>query len=423
MGLRGIHSKRADLFILVFSTLVAFGIQTSAGIERPLSPFKVHSDFDLASGKLVFVEYQQQFLEYLKSKNQNVDTNLARVRLNLDAMPDFVGLKSISSSDLSKINQINGKKLDLFNRLSALEKEKISHQVGLKVGLFTLESIADEFPNSLSVEEYNSNKLPRAKIVSFELQEAFPNDFNKAFFIKIKIKSYQPYSINSILIGDGYIDFTNEFQIPRTTEEFKLKYLSEQGSSALINSNSMLKGLRVTQLRKWDGDSVEDTYVLRHINSKKQLSKIQIIVSERTVTDCLNIILDPLSGSLGSGRGDCESIPTKRESVLGKFNNIVGETALEREFNKYFAIYKESFEYGYAASLYTDYPDPFPANTSDLSLKSENLRVDARSLELQIQKNAVVSSLKTSTITCVKGKLSKKVSAVKPVCPTGYKKK
>jgi hypothetical protein len=29
---------------------------------------------------------------------------------------------------------------------------------------------------------------------------------------------------------------------------------------------------------------------------------------------------------------------------------------------------------------------------------------------------------KKTTITCVKGKLSKKVSAVNPKCPTGYKK-
>ena len=33
------------------------------------------------------------------------------------------------------------------------------------------------------------------------------------------------------------------------------------------------------------------------------------------------------------------------------------------------------------------------------------------------------STVKQSTITCVKGKVSKKVTAVKPVCPTGYKKK
>ncbi len=33
------------------------------------------------------------------------------------------------------------------------------------------------------------------------------------------------------------------------------------------------------------------------------------------------------------------------------------------------------------------------------------------------------ASLKKTTITCVKGKLTKKVTAVKPMCPIGYKKK
>jgi hypothetical protein len=33
------------------------------------------------------------------------------------------------------------------------------------------------------------------------------------------------------------------------------------------------------------------------------------------------------------------------------------------------------------------------------------------------------AAVKKSTITCVKGKTSKKVTAVKPVCPAGFKKK
>jgi hypothetical protein len=33
------------------------------------------------------------------------------------------------------------------------------------------------------------------------------------------------------------------------------------------------------------------------------------------------------------------------------------------------------------------------------------------------------AALKKTTITCVKGKLNKKITAIKPVCPTGYKKK
>jgi hypothetical protein len=37
------------------------------------------------------------------------------------------------------------------------------------------------------------------------------------------------------------------------------------------------------------------------------------------------------------------------------------------------------------------------------------------------QKSSIL--VKKTTITCVKGKQTKKVTAVKPVCPTGYKKK
>jgi membrane protein involved in colicin uptake len=33
------------------------------------------------------------------------------------------------------------------------------------------------------------------------------------------------------------------------------------------------------------------------------------------------------------------------------------------------------------------------------------------------------AALKKTTITCIKGRLVKKVTAVKPLCPAGYKKK
>jgi hypothetical protein len=35
----------------------------------------------------------------------------------------------------------------------------------------------------------------------------------------------------------------------------------------------------------------------------------------------------------------------------------------------------------------------------------------------------VVQKIKKSTITCIKGKMTKKVTAVSPKCPAGYKKK
>jgi hypothetical protein len=36
---------------------------------------------------------------------------------------------------------------------------------------------------------------------------------------------------------------------------------------------------------------------------------------------------------------------------------------------------------------------------------------------------AIAAANKKTTITCIKGKLTKKVTAIKPKCPTGYKKK
>jgi hypothetical protein len=41
----------------------------------------------------------------------------------------------------------------------------------------------------------------------------------------------------------------------------------------------------------------------------------------------------------------------------------------------------------------------------------------------EVEAAAKLAALKKTTITCVKGKITKKVTAVKPVCPTGYKKK
>ena len=45
--------------------------------------------------------------------------------------------------------------------------------------------------------------------------------------------------------------------------------------------------------------------------------------------------------------------------------------------------------------------------------------------ELKAKKDAEAkaAALKKKTISCLRGKLVKKVTAVKPVCPKGYKKK
>jgi hypothetical protein len=60
---------------------------------------------------------------------------------------------------------------------------------------------------------------------------------------------------------------------------------------------------------------------------------------------------------------------------------------------------------------------------AELKAKQEADAKAAAELKAKQEADAKAAATKKSTITCVKGKLTKKVTAVKPKCPTGYKKK
>ena len=63
------------------------------------------------------------------------------------------------------------------------------------------------------------------------------------------------------------------------------------------------------------------------------------------------------------------------------------------------------------------------AKAAELKAKQEAEAKAAAELKAKQEAEAKVAALKKTTITCLKGKLVKKVTAVKPVCPKGYKKK
>ena len=60
---------------------------------------------------------------------------------------------------------------------------------------------------------------------------------------------------------------------------------------------------------------------------------------------------------------------------------------------------------------------------AELKAKQEAEAKAAADLKAKQEADAKAAALKKTTITCLKGKLVKKVTAVKPVCPEGYKKK
>jgi hypothetical protein len=60
---------------------------------------------------------------------------------------------------------------------------------------------------------------------------------------------------------------------------------------------------------------------------------------------------------------------------------------------------------------------------ADLKAKQEAEAKAAADLKAKQEAEAKAAATKKTTITCVKGKLTKKVTSVKPKCPVGYKKK
>jgi hypothetical protein len=63
------------------------------------------------------------------------------------------------------------------------------------------------------------------------------------------------------------------------------------------------------------------------------------------------------------------------------------------------------------------------AKAAELKAVQESEAKAAADLKAKQEADAKAAALKKTTITCLKGKLVKKVTAVKPVCPKGYKKK
>ena len=60
---------------------------------------------------------------------------------------------------------------------------------------------------------------------------------------------------------------------------------------------------------------------------------------------------------------------------------------------------------------------------AEIKAKQEAEAKAAAELKAKQEAEANAAALKKTTITCVKGKLTKKVTAVKPKCPSGYRLK
>ena len=99
------------------------------------------------------------------------------------------------------------------------------------------------------------------------------------------------------------------------------------------------------------------------------------------------------------------------------------DTTNEVQISSYILDSTDSIEYFHKISVSPSL-DTIPTGVPLVSrvLVEQKTAADKK-VTLEEQNKANVSALKKTTITCVKGKLTKKVTAIKPKCPAGYKKK
>ena len=99
------------------------------------------------------------------------------------------------------------------------------------------------------------------------------------------------------------------------------------------------------------------------------------------------------------------------------------DTTNEAQISSYILDSTDSIEY-FHRILVAPSLDTIPAGVPLISRVQVELKIAAdRKATLDAENKAKTSASKKSTVTCIKGKVTKKVTAVNPKCPAGYKKK
>ncbi len=153
----------------------------------------------------------------------------------------------------------------------------------------------------------------------------------------------------------------------------------------------------------------------------------------------LSISLSPSQNELARAAADKAAALNKEmnETFIALTNNLNKyKTDIDQIFRDYPAYFNQTPELRSSLQRALDYKIPTVASQSGIdairdligggsgsALASDFLLAQAGITKYVALENIKAKTAKRTTITCVKGKLSKKVSAVNPKCPAGYKVK
>jgi hypothetical protein len=212
------------------------------------------------------------------------------------------------------------------------------------------------------------------------------------------VSSYGPRTSQSITAGNG---------LELTYEALLALAKNDVNASLLMYASSIFSdGLSTLTNKTGSGCYVELPVVLKNKNDQAAVAQkaaadkaaTDVAAAEKAAQDKGNI--ETIIQSLRVKNSGVDSLIEKYSAISPSMKANLTKMALSRP------KIPDSIEPGFTYQ-----------NALELEAKMDSFVTNFNSFAQKMLKNVAI------TITCVKGKLTKKVTAVKPKCPSGYKKK
>ena len=403
-------------------------------------------DFDTASSTKNFIEYQKNQLSDARSNREYVDTRLSRLNAIRANLPKSGELRS-SGGIQEKINAWENQRVVFEINLETLEGEverivKESQKNALNRTSSLYDWLLYDNRDDLSVEARTSpDRKGKAEIVDYEVQVA-NSQSGTPLYLRTTVKSTSPYAVFidyfSYISVSGVLQIKQQFlKVIDRREQISFRFAIEwargpQGQWK-VGDPVYLDGedsIALVEKRWFSNGALYETWLTRINYPNENLGSAQFRLSDWGSPECLRILLN---SDYGGGTG-CQIAKTLSFAQAKE----TSKKTLDLDFISLYQKYQDSQALALILGKeYLKYPEYMPAEAERLitlgmaledqasSLKSE-IKAQAdleRQAEIDSAVSAALDKAKKKTITCIKGKLTKKVTAKNPKCPKGFKKK
>lgn len=404
-----------------------------------------------------FVQRQQQDLSGALAKREYLETRLAKLKGLNETIPNIGSTKAligIQGPD-TETWEAERKNFDSQVKVLAESAQKVvadrqSNALARTSSLY--DWLIFDNRNDISSEEYNNPTTKKASIESFEVQGLGNSGLGNLNYVRLTIKSYFPYVLG--MKADAEDSFKSKSAFEDRREQISFNYATQWAQHPKFQWKvgdperlRILESEGITWLveRRWFLDNaLYETWLIRVNYPGADFNRLQFAIHERNGSvDVLRFQFTENSTTGTVYSSPKQTHVTKVEAL--KF----AKSDLGERFVRLFQNYQDS----QALSLITgregfSYPEYMAKSADELISWGEKLQsqfesfilrskseveaaikaaADKATAELKAKQEAdakaAAANKKKTTITCAKGKLTKKVTAFNPKCPKGYRKR